>query len=208
LRGSTNIHELHKVGVHIWDNDCPNMETGELGPIYGHQWRQWNGNVECDQIQQIIDALRSATDPTKPVSRRIILSAWNPEQLPEMALPPCHILAQFYVKQNRYLSCALYQRSADIGLGVPFNILSYSFLTHLLAHHCGLVAEEFVHFLGSTHIYEEHVPALKTQIVREPKPFPKIRFNVKREKIEDYVAEDIEWITPYEHADFIKMQIR
>jgi thymidylate synthase len=224
LRGSTNNAELQAQHVRIWDANASreflnsrgleHLEENDLGPVYGHQWRFFNApyqnchtNYEgqgIDQIQQLIDALR---DPAQHTSRRLILSAWNPCQINEMALPPCHVLAQFYVRDHKYLSCSLYQRSGDVGLGVPFNIASYSFLTHLLAHHCGLEAEKFVHFIGDAHIYENHREPLSQQLSREPFVFPKMRFREKREKIEDYTVDDIEWITPYNHRETLKMEM-
>ena len=164
---------------------------------------------EIDQIQQIIDMLR---DPEQRSSRRIILTAWNPSQLDEMALPPCHILAQFNVRDGKYLSCAMYQRSGDVGLGVPFNIASYSLLTHILAKHTGLIAEEFVYFLGNAHIYEEHVEALKIQVEREPYLFPKITITDIKEDvaqtIENYTLENITFQTPYIFHPSIKMDMK
>jgi len=213
-----------------------NYPEGVLGPVYGYQWRHFNAPYICgkdvphwnvfdesdmvssildrvekppsysgiDQLKTLIAALR---DPVERSSRRLILTAWNPNQINQMALPPCHVLAQFRVKNGNRLSCALYQRSGDMGLGVPFNIASYSFFTHLLANHCGLIADEFVHFLGDAHIYEEHTESLKTQIEREPFDFPTIVFKNKREKIEDYTLEDIEFLTPYLHYPKIDMQM-
>jgi len=157
-----------------------------------------------DQLQNIIDALR---DPEQRISRRLILTAWNPQQIDQMALPPCHVLAQFRVRGGDRLSCALYQRSGDIGLGVPFNIASYSFLTHLLAKHCGLVADEFVHFLGDAHIYESHVESLKMQIERIPLEFPKIRIKSGKPRIEEYDLEDIELVEQYLHHPKIEMNM-
>jgi thymidylate synthase len=157
-----------------------------------------------DQLQQIIDALKS---PTERTSRRLIMTAWNPAQINQMALPPCHVLAQFRVKSRGRLSCALYQRSGDIGLGVPFNIASYSFLTHLLAKHCGLVADEFVHFLGDAHIYESHVESLKMQVERIPFDFPRISIKTVKDRIDDYDLADIEFIEPYIHHPKIDMPL-
>lgn len=209
----------------------------ELGPIYGWQWRRFNkpytndaimqdyvynlkqsGYDNCcvetllrerdgqgiDQLQQIINALK---DPAQRTSRRLVMSAWNPCQLDQMALPPCHILCQFNVRNGTHLSCALYQRSGDVGLGVPFNIASYSFLTHILAKHCGLEAEEFVYFLGNAHIYEQHIEPLTKQINNVPYTFPKIEIKEQRENIEDYSLDDIVWKTPYTHHPSIKMEM-
>jgi thymidylate synthase len=157
-----------------------------------------------DQLTRIITALR---DPVERTSRRLILTAWNPLQIDQMVLPPCHVLAQFRVRGDNRLSCALYQRSGDIGLGVPFNIASYSFLTHILAKHCGLVADEFVHFLGDAHIYEEHIDALKVQIERSPFEFPIIRIREAKANIEDYDLADIEFAEPYLHYPKIEMDL-
>jgi thymidylate synthase len=226
LKGDTDNSHLQEKGVHIWDGnstreflDNRNLKfypEGILGPIYGWQWRHWNADYidwlrtnrihnGTDQIQNLINDLR---DPTKRTSRRLIVSAWNPEQLDEMALPPCHILMQFNVRDGKYLSCALYQRSGDVGLGVPFNIASYSMLTHLLANHCDLVADEFVYFLGNAHIYESHKEPLKEQLRRTPQyEFPKISIGCKRELIEDYTLEDIQWTTTYRSDPIIKMDM-
>jgi len=212
IKGSTNVYDLQAQGVHIWDHDwlaSGGHVSGNLGPIYGHQWRHFNSDSQpqCDQLATVIEQLKKARDPNQPYSRRIILSSWNPCQLPKMVLPPCHILCQFYVSQNRYLSCSLYQRSGDVGLGIPFNILSYAFLTHLLAHHCQLEATEFIHFIGDAHIYETHLNDLRKQTLRKPHVFPRIRFSCPpREDIEKYDIDDIEWITPYQHEAFIKLQ--
>lgn len=157
-----------------------------------------------DQIQQIIDALR---DPKERTSRRLILTAWNPCQLNQMALPPCHILCQFNVREGKYLSCALYQRSGDVGLGVPFNIASYSFLTHIMAKHCGLIADEFVYFLGNAHIYMNHIKALKEQLCNKTYPFPEIEIINTHENIEDYTIEDIHWKTPYIFSAKVSMDM-
>lgn len=225
IRGSTNNAELVAAGVHIWDANSTrdfldsrglkkNAE-GDLGPVYGHQWRHFNAAyTDChtdytgkgvDQLAYIIDALKT---PESRSSRRLVMSAWNPCQIDEMALPPCHVLAQFNVTNGKYLSCSLYQRSGDVGLGVPFNIASYSFLTHLLAKHCGLIAEEFILFLGNAHIYEEHIQVLEQQILRTPFKFPKINIQEKRDNIEDYKVTDIEWIEPYKFCETLKMQMK
>ena len=189
IRGNTDNRILQEQGVHIWDGNTTrefldsrglhHYREGLIGPGYGFQWRQFNAeyNAETgsgiengiDQLQQIIDALK---DPAQRTSRRLIMTAWNPLQLNQMALPPCHILCQFNVHDGNKLSCSLYQRSCDVGLGVSFNIASYSFLTHLLALHCGLVAHEFVYFMGNCHIYEDHVEPLKEVLNRKPFPFP------------------------------------
>lgn len=224
IRGSTDNEELNNKNVHIWDANASrefldkqqlhNYNENDIGPIYGHQWRHFNAEyVDCktdysgkgiDQLQYIIDQLK---DPSKHNSRRLIMSAWNPQQLNEVALPPCHILAQFNVSENKYLSCALYQRSGDVGLGIPFNVASYSFLTHILAKHCNLVAKEFIHFIGNAHIYEEHLEPLKTQINRIPYSFPKIVIKTQHENIEDYNVDEIEFIEKYVSHPSIKMNI-
>jgi thymidylate synthase len=226
IRGQTDNAQLNAKHVHIWDaNASPEFlqtrgleyRDGLLGPIYGWQWRNFNGEYNDtnasepvngdngaagDQLASIIAQLK---DPAQRSSRRLVMSAWNPLQLDQMALPPCHVLAQFHVRDGKYLSCALYQRSGDMGLGVPFNIASYSFLTYLLAHHCGLVADEFVHFLGDAHIYVEHVDALKEQVLREPFAFPKIEIKVRADSIEDYEDTDVVFLEPYLHHPPISM---
>jgi thymidylate synthase len=222
IKGSTDNRELHQKNVNIWDGNASrefldsrglhHYEENDLGPIYGHQWRHFNASYTdyntdysgkgVDQLANMIRELQT-TEGRK--SRRLIISAWNPLQLPEMALPPCHVLMQFNVHADKYLSCSLYQRSGDVGLGVPFNIASYSFLTHMIAKHCGLIPYEFVYTLGNAHIYEEHLSALSEQMKREPYPFPKISFKQKHENIEDYEIDDIEWIEPYVFHEPIKM---
>ena len=223
IRGKTDNALLQDKNVHIWDanstrefldNRGLSYEQDDLGPVYGHQWRHFNATYhDChtdytgkgvDQLAQLIENLK---DPVKRVSRRHIISAWNPCQLDEMALPPCHIMMQFDVSQDNQLSCAMYQRSCDVGLGVPFNIASYSFLTHMIAAHCGLVAKEFVYFMGNCHIYVEHLEMLKEQIMREPFPFPKIRVNT-RDQIEEYRYEDIEWVEKYQSHEKIVMKMK
>jgi thymidylate synthase len=198
-----------------------------IGPGYGYQWRYFNANYNCltgkrlldndqqdihkntkafkgiDQLQQIIDALK---DPKQRTSRRLIMTAWNPCQLDQMALPPCHILCQFNVHDGNKLSCALYQRSIDCALGQSFNIASYSFLTHLLAKHCGLEAYEFVYFKGNCHLYEDHVEPIKEQLKREPYPFPTVSIKQVRENINDYQVEDFE-VHNYQHHPQIKFQM-
>lgn len=221
IRGQTDNRVLNDLNVHIWDaNASPEFlktrdleySDGLLGPIYGWQWREFNGEYthsEADKYgpgDQLANIIAQLKDPAQRNSRRLIMSAWNPLQIDQMALPPCHVLAQFSVRDGRYLSCALYQRSGDMGLGVPFNIASYSFLTHLLAHHCGLEPDEFVHFLGDAHIYAEHVEALKEQIEREPYAFAKIKvLDNNRERIDDYEETDIVFVEPYVHHSTIPM---
>lgn len=223
IKGSTDNNLLSEQNVHIWDMNASkeflksrNLEYGEgdLGPIYGHQWRHFNATyTDChtDYSEQGIDQLdnliKQLKDPSQRTSRRLVISAWNPCQLNEMALPPCHILMQFNVRENKYLSCSLYQRSGDVGLGVPFNIASYSFLTHILAKHCGLEADKFVYFLGNAHIYEEHIDSLKIQCEREPKEFPKINIENVHNNIEDYTVEDIKWLSEYNYCENIKMKL-
>ena len=224
IKGDTSNKLLNDMNVHIWDANGSkeflksrnlNYEENDLGPVYGHQWRHFNAkyndcstdysNQGVDQLQNIINQLK--TDEGRK-SRRLIMSAWNPCQLDEMALPPCHVMAQFHVSENKYLSCSLYQRSGDVGLGVPFNIASYSFLIHIIAKHTGLEAKEFVYFLGNAHIYEEHDEALKEQILRQPYEFPKLQIKNKKENIDDYSLDDIEWKTEYKYHSAIKMEMK
>jgi thymidylate synthase len=217
IRGDTDNKILNSQGVHIWDGNASKeflksrgleYEEGILGPIYGFQWRHFNGDYQnqtggVDQLQYIIDQLKN---PETRNSRRLIMSAWNPTQLDDMVLPPCHVMCQFQYMNDK-LSCALYQRSGDVGLGVPFNILSYGVLTHLIAKHCGLEVGEFVYFLGNAHIYEEHMEALKQQIVREPYVFPKINIKKTYENISDYKIEDFEIINYISHEKVIMKMI-
>src|SRR5574340_1084570 len=171
LRGDTNVNFLKEHGVSIWDEWAD--ENGDLGPIYGHQWRSWDsaGGEHIDQMAQVIDQIRKTPD-----SRRIIVSSWNVGELHEMKLPPCHALFQFYVADGK-LSCQLYQRSADIFLGVPFNIASYALLTPMVAQVCGLKPGDFVHTLGDAHIYLNHLEQTKEQLSREPRALPTMRIN-------------------------------
>jgi len=206
IRGSTNALELKEKKVMIWEGNSSreyldsiglnHREVGDLGPVYGFQWRHYGAeykDMHADYTGQGIDQLADVIDKikNKPNDRRIIMCAWNPKDIPQMALPPCHCLAQFYVA-NGELSCMLYQRSADMGLGVPFNIASYALLTHMIAHVTGLKAGEFVHTLGDAHVYLNHVEPLKEQLEREPKPFPKLIIKRKIENIEDFTIDDIE----------------
>jgi len=219
--GNTSREFLNSVGLNLY-------EEGIAGPIYGYQWRNFNATYNCitgkpirdgfeetdldynniqfkgvDQLQYIIDCLK---DPAKRTSRRLIMTAWNPCQLNQMALPPCHVLCQFNVSDGNKLSCALYQRSNDVSLGTSFNVASYSFLTHLLAKHCGLVAHEFIHFMGNCHIYEEHVEPMRELLNRQPYDFPKIKINCIRENINDYQISDFE-VSNYVSNNVIKMQM-
>jgi thymidylate synthase len=232
IRGETDNEILQNQGVHIWDAnstreflDSRNLisyQENELGPIYGWQWRYFNKpyvsfsryNNESkdkdivqdegvDQLQQIIDALK---DPKQRTSRRLVMSAWNPCQLDEMALPPCHVMCQFNVHNGNKLSCAMFQRSNDEACGTPFNIASYSFLTHLLAKHCGLEAHEFVYFKGNCHLYEDHIETIKEQLTRDPYPFPTLTIKEIRDNINDYQVEDFE-IHNYQHHPQIKFQM-
>ena len=210
IRGDTDNKLLQEQGVHIWDGNTTrefldsrgltDYREGLIGPGYGFQWRHFGGDYDSsaagvkeggnpgvDQLQQIIDALK---DPAQRTSRRLIMSAWNPQQLDQMALPPCHILCQFNIHDGNKLSCSMYQRSVDTILGQPFNIASYSFLTHLLAKHCGLEAYEFVHFMGNCHLYDNAIEAANLQITREPFPFPTVSIKQVRENINEYQIDD------------------
>ena len=220
ISGNTNNKTLKEQNVHIWDangsrdfldsRNLVNREEDDLGPIYGFQWRHFNAEYDnantnydkkgIDQLQEIIDNLKN--EKTR-YSRRLILTAWNPCQLNEMALPPCHILCQFNMINNK-LSCALYQRSGDVGLGVPFNIASYSLLTHLIAHHCNLEVGEFIYYLGNSHIYEEHIDSLREQLNNSLYKFPKLNIKNKYENINDYKFVDFE-IIDYKCNESIKM---
>jgi len=195
LRGSTNIRDGLTQHTPIWDAWAD--ENGELGPIYGYQWRNWGGQG-IDQIQQAIDLIKK--DPT---SRRIIVSAWNVADLPKMKLPPCHAFFQFYVA-GAHLDLQLYQRSADLALGVPFNIASYALLQSMVAQECGLTPRFFVHTLGDAHIYLNHVEGLKTQLAREPLPLPTLKL-AARPTLE-MQFEDIE-LVGYQHHSFIKFPV-
>ncbi len=233
INGKTNNNELKKENVHIWDGNSSkeylnsiglDYPDGELGPIYGFQWRSFNGdylnekidkisreelisnnNIEPkDQMKWIISQLLN--EKTR-YSRRLILTAWNPIQIQKMALPPCHVLCQFWVNpKTQELSCQLYQRSGDIGLGVPFNISSYSMLTIMIAHFCGLKPGEFIHSIGDAHIYEEHIEALKEQVKREPYPFPKWKILGVPSYFDDFSVNDFT-LENYKHHPKIYMKM-
>ena len=205
LNGDTNIDYLKNNGVKIWDDWAD--ENGDLGPVYGFQWRNWN-NDNIDQISELIETIK-----TNPDSRRMLISAWNPSVLPDTsksfsenvrngkaALPPCHAFFQFYVSNNK-LSCQLYQRSADIFLGVPFNIASYALLTHMIAHVCNLDVGNFVHTFGDAHIYNNHINQINLQLSREPRKLPTLKIKRKVESIFDFKFDDFEIINydPHPH---------
>jgi len=224
IRGETDNKILQRENVHIWDGNASkefmksaglgHYPEGILGTIYGYQWRHFNapydvrtGNVldenqpGIDQLQYIIDQLKNSETRN---SRRLIMTAWNPCQLNKMVLPPCHMMCQFNVHDGNKLSCCMYQRSVDVPIGSPFNIASYSFLTHLLAKHCGLEAHEFIYFMGNCHIYEDHLECIKEQVERQPFEFPTLEIVNKRENINDYVADDFK-IIGYKSHEAIKM---
>ena len=186
LNGDTNIKYLNDNGVHIWDEWAD--ENGDLGPIYGKQWRDWNGD-HIDQIQNAIDLIKN-----DPYSRRIIVSAWNPSQIPDMALPPCHTFFQFYVTESECLDCQIYQRSADMFLGVPFNIASYSLLTMMMAQQTGLKPGRLIWTGGDCHIYLNHLDQVETELHRTPYPFPKMEIDKAKDifsyNLEDFHLED------------------
>jgi len=200
LRGESNVGWLRDNGVTIWDEWAD--ADGELGPVYGVQWRSWP-TPSGDQIDQVSDVIEQIK--ANPDSRRLIVSAWNPADIPSMALAPCHALFQFYVADGK-LSCQLYQRSADMFLGVPFNIASYALLTHLIAAQVGLEVGDFVWTGGDCHIYDNHVEQVTEQLTREPFALPRLVINTKRDSIFDYEFEDFE-IVGYEHHPGIKAPV-
>jgi thymidylate synthase len=210
LKGDTNIEYLKKNGVKIWDEWA--NKNGDLGPVYGHQWRNWNSDG-IDQVKEVIETLKK-----NPDSRRMLITAWNPGVLPDtnksfeenvkqgkVALPPCHALFQFYVHDNK-LSCQLYQRSADIFLGVPFNIASYALLTEMVAHVCGYKAGDFIHTFGDAHIYNNHIEQLDLQLSRNPRTLPKLKINKKITNILDFNFSDFE-ILNYDPHPHIKGKV-
>jgi thymidylate synthase len=223
IKGQTDNKILKSQKCYIWNGNSSKeflksrglaYEEDDLGPVYGHQWRHFNADYKTcndeydgkgvDQLQYIIDCLK---DIDKRNSRRLVMSTWNPCQLNEMALPPCHIMVQFHVTHGNLLSCSMYQRSGDVGLGVPFNIASYSFMLHLIAKHCDLVPHEFYYHLGNAHIYEEHIEPLNEQIKRTPFEFPIIEISTVRDNISDYVIDDFK-IHNYKYGDQIKMSMK
>ena len=200
LRGDTNVRYLNENGVTIWNEWAD--EQGNLGRVYGAQWRDWRGvdGRRVDQIERVIEEIR-----TKPNSRRLIVSAWNPAEVDEMALPPCHVLFQFFVRDGE-LSCQLYQRSADLFLGVPFNIASYALLTMMVAQVCELRPGEFVHTFGDLHLYQNHLGQAREQLSRDFRPLPRMQLNPAVKEINDFQFEDFE-LTGYEPHPAIKARI-
>jgi len=200
LDGDTNVKYLKENGVRIWDEWAD--DQGELGPVYGHQWRSWptNSGETIDQIAQVIEQIR-----TTPNSRRLIVSAWNVADIEQMKLPPCHCFFQFYVAEGR-LSCQLYQRSADIFLGVPFNIASYALLTLMVAQVCGLKPGEFVHTLGDAHLYINHIDQAILQLTRAPYPLPQMNINPNVRSIFDFTYDDFD-LVDYQHYATIKAAV-
>lgn len=200
LKGETNIQYLKDNKVRIWDEWA--NERGDLGPVYGHQWRSWPGRdgKTIDQISQVVEEIRK-----NPDSRRLIVSAWNPADLPDMALAPCHCLFQFYVADGK-LSCQLYQRSADVFLGVPFNIASYALLTMMIAQATGLKYGDFVHSFGDLHIYTNHLAQIKLQLSRDPLPLPQMKINPAVTDVLDFKYEDFE-LVDYQCHEAIKGEV-
>ncbi|MBR6975872.1 MAG: thymidylate synthase, partial [Ottowia sp.] len=195
LRGDSNVRWLQERGVTIWD-EWADPVTGELGPVYGVQWRSWPApdGQRIDQMTQLVEDIKH-----NPDSRRLLVSAWNVAELPRMALAPCHVMFQFYVAQGR-LSCQLYQRSADIFLGVPFNIASYSLLTHMVAQQCDLEPGEFIWTGGDCHLYSNHMEQVREQLTRTPYPFPQVRLLRRPPSLFDYEMQDIELVGYQHHA--------
>ncbi len=220
IRGETSSKTLADKGVKIWEANgtrqyldslgLTHREEGDLGPVYGFQWRHWGASYETmhadysgkgiDQLAECIKRIK-----TDPNDRRIVLSAWNPSDLKIMALPPCHMFCQFYVA-NGELSCLMYQRSCDMGLGVPFNIASYALLTVMVAEVCNLKPGDFIHTMGDTHVYLNHIPPLEQQLLRTPRPFPRLKLNRAVTSIDDFKAEDFE-LVGYDPYPTIKMEM-
>ncbi len=200
IQGDTNIAYLQDNGVRIWDEWADS--AGDLGPVYGQQWRRWQSpdGGQIDQIKDVVQMIKS-----DPSSRRLLVSAWNPADISKMALPPCHCLFQFYVAGGR-LSCQLYQRSADVFLGVPFNIASYALLTHMVAHVSGLEVGDFIHTMGDAHLYSNHLEQAEEQLTRTPKPLPRLEFINPPDRLEDFTADHIA-ITGYEAWPHIKAAV-
>ncbi|MFK3959112.1 thymidylate synthase [Pseudalkalibacillus hwajinpoensis] len=200
LNGDTNVKYLQDNGVRIWNEWAD--EDGELGPVYGHQWRSWKSadGSTVDQIAKVVEQIK-----TNPNSRRMIVTAWNPSEVDDMALPPCHCLFQFYVADGK-LSCQLYQRSADVFLGVPFNIASYALLTMMMAQVCDLEPGEFIHTLGDAHIYNNHIEQVNLQLTREPRDLPKMKINPDVKSIFDFSFDDFE-LTDYNPHPHIKGEV-
>jgi len=200
LRGDTNVRWLQEHGVRIWNEWAD--ENGDLGPVYGSQWRSWPApdGRHIDQIANVVQSIR-----TKPDSRRHIVTAWNPAEVDEMALPPCHCLFQFYVANGK-LSCQLYQRSADTFLGVPFNIASYALFTHMMAQVTGLEVGDFVHTFGDVHLYSNHFEQAREQLTRTPKPLPRLVINPEVKTLEDFTFEDFS-IVDYNPDPHIKAEV-
>lgn len=200
IKGDTNVKYLQENGVRIWNEWAD--ENGDLGPVYGKQWRDWkdNNGRTIDQLQQVIEMIKN-----NPNSRRIIVSAWNVGELDQMALMPCHAFFQFHVANGK-LNCQLYQRSADVFLGVPFNIASYAILTHMIAQICGLKPGTFVHTLGDAHLYTNHLEQARLQVSREPMPLPTLKLNPEIKNIDDFKFEDFE-VLDYQHHPHISAPI-
>jgi thymidylate synthase len=223
IKGKTDNKLLTDQNVHIWDGNSSkeflktrnlsHYKEGDLGPIYGFQWRYFDAKYNnCDDdyknkgIDQLLNVINTLKNSSSRTSRRMIVTAWNPNQIDQMALPPCHIMFQFNVIDENKLSCSLYQRSVDCPLGQPFNIASYSFLTHLIAKHCDLKAYEFIYYMGNAHIYNDHIDEIKTQLNRTPYEFPSIEILNKKDNIDDYEFSDFK-IKNYKHHDQIKMNM-